>query len=133
MVRLEGMGAVHAGLFAGRDEQLERRVGEVRAVQDGQAVRYRDAVVRTECRAVRPHEIALDLEGYGVLGEVVAGPLGLLADHVHVPLDDHRGGILVSRGPGLLDDDVEGFVLKDFKLPLPGKADQVVAHLLFVS
>src|ERR1035437_10468017 len=103
-------------------------MGDVRAVQDGQAVRYRDAVVRAECRAVRPYEIALDLEGYGVLGKVVAGALGLLADHVHVPLDDQRGGILVSRGAGFLDDDVEGFVLRDFKRSLPGKADQVVAY-----
>src|SRR5665647_3307009 len=87
MVRLEGMGSIHAGLFACRDEKLERRVGDVRAVQYGQAVRYCDAVVRTECRAVRPQRVSLDLQGYRVLGKIVAGPLGLLADHVHMPLD----------------------------------------------
>ena len=41
--------------------------------------------------------------------------------------------MLVPLGARLPDDDVQGFVLKGFELPLPGEIDQEVAHLFFVA
>jgi hypothetical protein len=91
LVRLHRVGPVHAGLFAGGDEHLNGRVGDVLAVQDGQTAGHGDAVVPAEGGAVRPQDVSLDLQDQRVLGEIVPGPFDLLADHVHVPLEDHGG------------------------------------------
>ena len=91
MVGLEGMGPVHAGLFTGGDEHFQRRMGDVLAVQEGQSTCHGDAVVPAEGGAVRPQEVSFDLQDQRVLGKIVLGPLDLLADHVHVSLDDHGG------------------------------------------
>ena len=107
---LEPVGAGEAGLLVDGDQRLDGAVGDVLAGEHRQGRGHADAVVGAERRALGPEQVAVLPDLDGILQEVVAGALVLLADHVHVGLEADGGPAFLPRGGRLADDHIADFV-----------------------
>ena len=118
--RLEAVGAREAGLLVNGDQGLEGAVGDVLAGQHRQGRGHADAVVGAEGGARGPEEVAVTQHLDGVLEEVVDRVLVLLADHVHMGLEQTVGRPSLPGGGRLADDDVADLVLLHLAAQGPG-------------
>ena len=107
---LHALGTRQSGLFVARENTLQRTVLNVVRVEDGQLNGTADAVVGTQRRALRAHPFAIDIGLDGILVEVELHVHQLLAHHVHVALQNHRGAVFQALRGRLADDDVARFV-----------------------
>ena len=106
VVRVEFHGASEASLFVDGEDALERTVFHLRVGDDGQGRSHADAVVSAEGRAVGMQPLALDDRLDGVFLEVVLLVAVLLANHVHVGLQDDGLAVFHALGGGHGHDDV---------------------------
>ncbi len=124
---LGGEPGVRSARYAG-----EGAVDEALLFHDREAGGQPDAVVRAERRAVGLDPFALDRGPDGVLGEIVGDVGVLVADHVHVTLENDAGGALATRRGLLADDDVADLVLLGFETEARGRGQDVLGQGLLV-
>ena len=106
------------------EECLQRPVLRRGVEQHGQCGGHADAAVGAERRSFGLHPPAVDARANGVAFEVEHDVRTLLADHVHVRLQDHARTVLVTRGGGLAHHDVTRGVLTVFDAVLLGERDE---------
>ena len=124
---IERSGAQHARLLVGGEHHLQPGMGQRIIVQRCQRHGHSNAVVAAQGGTLRPDIRAVGAKAQAILGHIQVAVLVLIADHVQVPLENHRRGTLIARR-GLLDDDhVVGLVLPHSKSPLLGKGHAIVA------
>ena len=119
--------AEHAGLLIDGDDDLERGVGDVVRSQDRQRHGHGDGVVPAERCAACADRIAVHEEVEPLAGHVLRAVRRSLADHVHVPLQDDRGGGFIPRRAGCEDDDIVVRVLNAAQLMFGCEANKVIA------
>ena len=100
---------------------------DVVRVQNGKRHRNGDAVVPTEGRTARADRVAVHEEVEPFAGHVLCTVRRGLADHVHVPLQDDRGGGFIPRRAGCEDDDIVVRVLNAAQLMFGCEANKVIA------
>ena len=130
---VQALDSAHAVLLLDGEDALQRRVGELRLVQDGQDVGDARAVIGAQSGAVGVEPAVLLHEFDGIFQEVVGAPGLLGADHVGVGLE-HQGGFALpaGRGGGPEDEVVQRIPL-EAQAPLLGEALDVVHHRLLVE
>ena len=119
-------GTREAGLLIDREERLEGSVLDRRVEQRGQRGGHADAAVGAERRALGLDPLPVDAGADGVVLEVELHVGVLLADHVHVRLEDDRRTVLEARGGGFAHDDVARRVLAVFDAVALGERHQEV-------
>lgn len=115
-----------AGLLIDREERLEGSVLDRRVEQRGQRGGHADAAVGAERRALGLDPLPVDAGTDGVVLEVELHVGVLLADHVHVRLEDDRRTVLEARGGGFAHDDVARRILAVFDAVALGERHQEV-------
>ena len=114
------------------EDTLDGSVLNVVGGEDGELDGIAYTVVGTECRPLGVQPVAVDIGLDGVLGEVEVYIHELVADHVHVALQNCRGTVLKTLRGGLADKHVAGFV--DFRLQTVtlAKVLEIFNHLLLM-
>ena len=107
--------AGEAAFLVDGEDELERAVGDVVALHDGQRRGHAHAVVGAQGGAVGLQPVAVADQPDGVGIEVVGRALVLLADHVQVALQGGRDGAFAAGAGGLADHDVAGAVRGAFQ------------------
>ena len=97
-IALQGVGAGQPGLLIHGEKQLQGRVNDGLVQRQGHGHGQGDAVVGAEGGMVGFQPFAFKDETDGILGEIVGRIGRLLADHVHMALDDD--GSRIFRSPG---------------------------------
>ena len=100
--RVERAGADHADLLVRREDALQRTVGDIVGVQDGERHRDGDAVVAAERRAPRADHVAVHEEVEPLRFHILAAVRVLFADHVDMALQHDDQRVFVSGGGCLL-------------------------------
>jgi len=131
-VCFEGERPSQPGLFVDGEERFNRAELQGLVFEDRQAHRQADAVVRAERRPFGLEDVVLDVDLDRVLGEVEGDVAVLLADHVHVALEDGDGFLLHALGRGFDDDDVADLVGADLQPLFLGEVEDVLPDLLLV-
>ena len=86
----------HTCLFVDGDEAFDGAVLDVVGGQDGQRCSYADTVISTECSALGAQPLTVDNGLDRVVVEVVGDVVVLLANHIHVRLQDDGWQLLVA-------------------------------------
>ena len=131
--RVQRSRAEHAGLLIDGDDDLKRGMGNVVRIQDRQRHGHGDAVVPAERRAARADRVAVHEEVQPLTGHVLRAVRRGLADHVHMPLQDDRGGGFIPRRAGGKDDDIVVRVLNMAQMMFGREADEKVADCFRVA
>ena len=90
-------GPVHSSLLVYGEHRLQRRMGQGMIGQKGKDHRHSDAVIRPQGGLFRPDPLPVRAQLQAVFCHVFGAALRLDAHHVDMPLEHHRGGILVAR------------------------------------
>ena len=125
--------AEHAGLLVDGDDDLERGMGDVVRIQDRQRHGHGNAVVPAERCAARADRVAVHEEVQPLAGHVLRAVRRGLADHVHMPLQDDRGGGFIPRRAGREDDDVVVRVLNAAQMMFGRKENEMIADFFRVA
>ena len=120
--QLEGSG--QARLLVDRKERFDGAVLHGGVDQDSQRGGHADTAVGAERRAFGPDPPAVDARADRVPVEIELHVGVLLADHVHMRLEDNRRTVLEARRGGLAHHHVADGVLLVFEIVLPGEIDQ---------
>ena len=86
-------------------------------------------VVGAEGSAVGAHPFAVDDSLYRLVFKIEALVVAL-AHHIHVSLQNHGGGVLVSGSGGFAHDDVAGVVGHGLYTVLLGEVEQIFTYFL---
>jgi len=108
-------------------------MGDLGIVGDRHRRRQPDAVVGAQGGSLGPHPVAVDLDVDPLGHEVVLDVCVLLADHVEMTLQHHRGGALVTSACRDRDHHRTGVIRADFEATIGRPAADVLADLLLVS
>lgn len=119
--------AEQTDLLIDGEHGLDRRMGQILRVEQRQRHRHGDAVVAAERRAASEDGVTLYGEIQPLALHILRAVRRLGADHVHVPLHDHGGGLLVARRAGGLDDDIVRRVLMRLESARAAKGGEIVA------
>ena len=125
--------AEHAGLLIDGDDDLKRGMGDVVRIQNCQRHGHGDAVVPAERCAARADRVAVHEEVEPLAGHVLRAVRRGLADHVHMSLQDDRGGGFIPRRAGSKDDDIVVRVLNAAQMMRSREADEKVADCFRVA
>ena len=125
--------AEHTGLLIDGDDDLERGMGDVVRIQNRQRHGHGDAVVPAERCAARADHVAVHEEVQPFAGHVLCAVRRGLADHVHMSLQDDRGGGFIPRRAGGKDDDIVVRVLNAAQMMRGREADEKVADCFRVA
>lgn len=101
-------------------------MGDVVRIQDRQRHGHGNAVVPAERCAARADRVAVHEEVQPLAGHVLRAVRRGLADHVHMPLQDDRGGGFIPRRAGREDDDVVVRVLNAAQIVRRGEAYKII-------
>ena len=129
---LQAESTVHAGLFRGGEERLDRSVSERIVFQHGEDRRRADAVVGSERRAVGRYPLAVDVGFDGVLLEIELLVVVLLRHHVQMGLQDDALAVLHAFGRRFAHIDVVRLILAALQSERTGHVHDVLADLLLV-
>jgi hypothetical protein len=125
-------GAGQAGLLVDRRQDFQRAVHGLGVVGHGQTGGQADTVVGTQRGTFGLEPLAVDFQADRVFHKIELDIFVLLTHHIHVPLQDDRGGVLVARRRGDLDDHVAGAVGSRLEVAFLGEAQQIFAQLVLV-
>ena len=121
-----------AGLFVAREDAFQRPVLNVVRFEQSHFHSDSDAIVSAERSAFRFHPFTIDIGLDGILREVEVDVAILLADHIHVALQDDCLAVLHSWGCRLADDDVSCFVSAGIESKFLSEIEQELNHLFFL-
>ena len=113
-----------AGLLVDRKERLDGPVLHRGVDHDGQRGGHADTAVGAQRRTFGPDPPAVDVRADRVVVEIELHVGVLLADHVHVGLEDNRRAILEARRGGFAHHHVADGILLILDVVLPGEIDQ---------
>lgn len=105
---------------------------DVVAVQQGQLDGAADTVVGAQRGALGLQPLTVHIGLDGIVLEIDLHIDELVADHVHVALQDDAGLVLHARRGGLADDDVASLIDLGLQAALLTECFQVLDHLLLV-
>ena len=108
--RFERVRAGKTGLFVNREEKFKRRMNNVFIGCKEHTHCKSDTVVCAECRAVSLQPFAVNNAFDGIFAEIMAAACNLLADHVHVTLDDNCRFVFITRSRRSVDENVHRLV-----------------------
>ena len=108
-------------------------MGDVVRIQNRQRHGHGDAVVPAERCAARADHVAVHEEVQPFAGHVLCAVRRGLADHVHMSLQDDRGGGFIPRRAGGKDDDIVVRVLNAAQMMRGREADEKVADFFRVA
>ena len=133
IVQVDDRSAQHANLLVNGDDDFQRRMGNGGVGHQSQSKGNGNAIVAAQSGALGV-DIAAIVGDIQALGGHIDGAVGiLLADHVHVALDDDGIVILVAAGAILENDHIVGLVLAVAQAVLLGVVHQIVADGLGVA
>ena len=126
------IGTQHTNLFVHCNDHFQGRMGNALIRQQRHGIGNGNAVVAAQCCAAGKDigAVMTDVQTIGI--HVDCAVSILLADHIHMALQDHGRMILHTAGSLSKEDDVVGFILNIAKSLLLGKGDNVVADGLGV-
>ena len=125
--------AIHAGLFIHSDDHFQRRMGNGSISHQGHGVSKGNAVIAAEGCSLGRNAVAI-MGHIQTFGSHINGAIGiLLADHIHMALQDHRLMVLHAAGAVLKDDHIVQIILNITQTMLLCKADQIVTDHLGVA
>ena len=127
LAQLESAG--EARLLVHGEQRLQRTVLRLGVDQHGQRRGHADAAVGAQRRTLGTHPAVLDARADGVVLEVELHVGVLLAHHIHMGLEDHRGLRLVTRRGGLAHHHVANGVFPVFEPVLLGERHEVLDDL----
>lgn len=117
----------HAGLLVHGDEDFNGWVGNGGVLQQGHGIGHGDAVVAAQSGPTGKDKLVVVGQVQGLLGHIHGAVRVLLADHVHVALEQHRGVVLIAGGSRLEPENVPHRVLDDTNAVAFGKFFQIIA------
>ena len=91
-----------------------------------------DSVVCSQCSPVRCHITVFYHQLDRVFHKVMIGIRCFFANHIEMPLKDHRLAVLISCGSVLLHNDIIPFILDHLKSALLCKIHAIVADRLCI-
>ena len=100
--------------------------------QHGQRSRHADAVVGAERRPLGPHPFALDAGADRIPREIELDARILLADHIHMRLQDHFRPLFITRRSRLAHHHVADLVGMTFDAVLGGEPHEVFPDFLLL-
>ena len=130
--QVDGMRTVHADFLGYRADELQPRMAQRLRIQQSQCIGHGDAVIAAERRSLCADVIAVDLQVQAFLLHIFRDAGILLADHVHMALQNDRLLVLIAFGSLFDDDHVVQFVLIDLKSAVLCKFHQVIADCLLM-
>ena len=124
---------LHPDLLVHRKHDLQGRMGNILAIQQGQAHSHGDAVVCAQGGAFGVDQVPVHHQIQALTSHVLGAIRGHFTDHVHVTLEHHGGGVLIARGTGLAEDHIPQLILLHRKATIAAKLHQIIAEGLCVS
>ena len=121
--------AREARLLIDGEQRFERPVLHRFVEQHGQRSGHADTAVGTQRRALGPDPPAVDARADGIVVEIELHVGILLADHVHMRLEDHRRASFEARRRGLAHHDIADGILFILDIVFFGETDQKVDDL----
>ena len=128
---LEAESTCETCLLVHRKESLQCRVLQGVGGDSCQHKRHTDTVVCAKGCALSFDEVAIDIGVDRVVVEVVHGVVVLLADHIHMRLEDNARFVFVARGSRFAHDDIACFIYGMFEVMLYGKRLEPFDNLAF--
>ena len=108
-------------------------MGQALVVQHRQRHGHGNAVVPAERCAARADRVAVHEEVEPLAGHVLRAVRRGLADHVHMSLQDDRGGGFIPRRAGSKDDDIVVRVLNASQMMFGRKENEMIADFFRVA
>ena len=124
---LQGHGPQHADLLAGGQHHLQPGMGQGLVVQGCQGHGHGDSVIAAQGSALGPDVGSVGLQPQALPLHIQVTVLLPVADHIQVPLENHRRNLLIARRSSLDNDHIFRLILPHRQVPRPGKGNTIIA------